>query len=136
MRPWSTQLLASAAALGGCSRCNPDEAPDPLKTEPTVSATVETTLEPEDAGPDAADADADAADAAKPKGKAAPSASLQACCAALRQNAANVAPPNNAYMLQAAAACDVAVKQGKDKASVTAIVQGALKGAGMPAACR
>jgi hypothetical protein len=89
-------------------------------------------LEVEDAGEDVEDADADA----KKLGPYKPAASLKACCAALSQNAASAPPPTNMYMLQAAAACNAAVAQGKDKASVVGIVSGALKGAGMPAACR
>lgn len=112
MRPWSTLLLASAAALGGCSRCNPDEAPDPLKTEPTVSATVETTLEPEDAGPDAADADADAAAAAS----AAASAALDALVAMRDAEGAHLAADLGARLDAMAATFDALAAAGADAA--------------------
>jgi len=129
-------LTAPLVIAGGCDRCKKDDGPPPL---PTTTATADpapdVNLEPEDAGEDvddAGDADADA----KPSGKYVPAASLKACCAALSQNAASAPPPTNMYLLQAAAACNAAVAQGKDKASVIGIVSGALKGAGMPAACR
>jgi hypothetical protein len=39
-------------------------------------------------------------------------------------------------MLYAASACDAAAAVGKDKASVIGQIQTALKGAGLPAACK
>ncbi|MEZ4226932.1 MAG: hypothetical protein R3B13_38680 [Polyangiaceae bacterium] len=123
-------LSASSVIYTGCKK---DEPPPPLpSSEPAAAPSAPLQLAIEDAGPEA-DADADAA---KPKGPYKPAASLKACCAALAQNAASAPPPTNMYMLQAAAACNAAVAQGKDKGSVVAVVQGALKGAGMPAACR
>jgi hypothetical protein len=129
-------LLAPLAMAGGCDKCKKDTAPPPLPTATeTASAAPEVALTVEDAGEDVEDADdGDAADAAKVVYK--PAASLKNCCAALAQNAASAPPPTNIYLTQAAAACNAAVAQGKDKASVIAIVSGALKGAGMPAACR
>lgn len=128
-------FLAPLVMAGGCDKCKKDEAPPPLPaaTESAKPPEPETKLEVEDAGEDVEDAsDGDAA----PKGKYVPAASLKACCAALQQNAASAPPPTNMYLMQAAAACNAAVAQGKDKGSVIAIVQGAVKGAGMPAACR
>ncbi len=130
-------VLAPLVMAGGCDRCSKpkDEAPPPLPpTTASVTATPTTTLTIEDAGEAVSDA-ADA-DAAKKPGPYVPAASLKACCAALAQNAANAPPPTSVYLLQAAAACNAAVAQGKDKASVIGIVSGALKGAGMPGACR
>lgn len=114
--------------------CKKEEPPPPLPSAaPAATPSAPLVLEVEDAGDDgdAGDADADAK-----VGKGVPAASLKACCAALAQNAASAPPPTNMYMMQAAAACNAAVAQGKDKASVVGIVSGALKGAGMPAACR
>jgi hypothetical protein len=115
------------------SGCKKDEPPPPLPSAaPAATPSAPLVLEVEDAGDDGdGDADADAK-----VGKYVPAASLKACCAALAQNAASAPPPTNMYMMQAAAACNAAVAQGKDKASVTGIVSGALKGAGMPGACR
>jgi hypothetical protein len=127
--------LLPAVLFGGCNRCNPDKDPEPLPEASTTTTTPETSLEVEDAGEDVEDAAADAdADAKKPVGV--PAANLKACCQALSQNAASAPPPTNLYMQQAAAACLAAVAQGKDKSTITGIVAGALKGAGMPAACR
>ena len=117
------------------SGCKKEEPPPPLPSAAPVSTpSAPLVLGVEDAGDDgdgdAGDADADA------KGKGQPAASLKACCAALAQTAASAPPPTSLYMMQAAAACNAAVAQGKDKSSVIGIVSGALKGAGMPAACR
>ena len=114
--------------------CKKDDPPPPLPSAaPASTPSAPLVIEVEDAGDDgdAGDADADAK-----VGKGVPAASLKACCAALAHNAASAPPPTSLYMMQAAAACNAAVAQGKDKASVTGIVSGALKGAGMPAACR
>jgi hypothetical protein len=123
-------LPASALAYAGCKK---EEPPPPLPSAaPANTPTAPLVLEVEDAGEDVEDADADA----KPTGPYKPAASLKACCAALQQNAASAPPPTNMYMLQAAAVCNAAAAQGKDKASAAGIISGALKGAGMPAACR
>ncbi|MBK7581481.1 MAG: acyltransferase [Myxococcales bacterium] len=122
-------LPAGIAFHAGCKK---EEPPPPLPSAaPASTPSAPLVLEVEDAGDDgdAADADADAK-----KGTYVPSASLKACCNALAQNAASAPPPTNMYMMQAAAACNAAVAQGKT--SVAGIVSGALKGASMPAACR
>jgi len=74
---------------------------------------------------------------APPKSSASKSSgSLAACCAALRQNAANAPEPNKGYMTYAAQLCDTAATMGKEKASIVANIQTALKGAGLPSACK
>jgi hypothetical protein len=128
-------FLVPAVLFGGYNRCNPNKDPEPLAEASTIpSSQPETSLVIEDAGEDvedAADADADAK-----KVTGVPGPNLKACCNALAQNAASAPPPMNLYMQQASAACLAAVAQGKDKTAITSIVQGALKGANMPAACR
>jgi hypothetical protein len=58
------------------------------------------------------------------------------CCAALESNA-NLAPsPNKEIFLTAAGLCKGAVGAGQSNAQVTAVVQGALRGLGMPTACK
>lgn len=124
-------LPLSAVLYGGCKK---DEPPPPLPSAaPATTPSAPLVLEVEDAGDDgdAADGDADG-----PKGPFKPAASMKACCNALSQNAASAPPPTNMYLLSAAAACNAAVVQGKDKSTISGIVAGALKGAGMPAACR
>jgi hypothetical protein len=121
--------------LGGCSRCQKDQDPVPLPAQPDASS--EPTVLAVDAGPDAdadaADADADAKK--KPSGPG-PTAAMRKCCNALAQNAENAPEPTKTYMKLAAASCHAGVAQGKDKASIIAIVTGALRGAGLPAECK
>jgi hypothetical protein len=70
------------------------------------------------------------------KGGGSKASSLQSCCNALAQNAANAPEPNATYMKQAAATCGVLAAQGKDSGTAVAILAGILKGAGMPASCK
>ncbi|MCB9576774.1 MAG: acyltransferase [Polyangiaceae bacterium] len=123
-------LPVTVVSYAGCKK---EEPPPPLPSAAPVSTpSAPLELAIEDAG-DEGDADAEAGP--KKTGPYKPAPSLKACCNALAQNAANAPPPTNAYMLQAAAACNAAVAQGKSSGSVLAVVRGALKGAGMPAAC-
>lgn len=124
-------VLAAAMVLPGCKK---DEPPPPLPVEPAPVATAEAPLElkPEDAGVPPKPAE-------KPKtgtGTASSAGSLQNCCAALTQNAASAPEPTRTYMLQAAAMCSAAAATGKDKQSITGVLTGALKGAGLPVACK
>lgn len=124
--------LWSLVAMGGAA-CQKDEPPPPLPAAPKpVEAVAEAPLElkPEDAG-----APIEPKPAA-PKSGGTKSGSLQACCAALRQNAVNAPPPTKDYMLYAAGACDLAAAQGKDKASAIGAITAALKGAGLPTSCK
>lgn len=123
-------VSASALALPGCKK---DEPPPPLPIEaPAATAEAPLQLKPEDAGvPPKVEE--------KPKatgGARSSAGSLQKCCAALQQNAVNAPEPTRTYMLQAAAVCSAAVAQGQDKSSITAALTNALKGAGMPVACK
>jgi hypothetical protein len=124
-------LLLSVLALGGAA-CQKDEPPPPLPApkavEPVAQAPLE--LKPEDAGAPVVPKPA------TPKSGVSKAGSLQACCAALRQNAVNAPEPTKGYMLYAAGACDLAATQGKDKSSAVGVIQAALKGAGLPAQCK
>ncbi len=113
--------------------CNKEEAPPPPPASAAPSAESVPTLEMEplpdpvvDAGPEVK----------KGTGGGRSAGSLQACCDALMQNAAAAPEPTATYMKQAAATCGSLAAQGKDKASIIGILQAALRGAGMPAACR
>jgi hypothetical protein len=114
--------------------CRKDEPPPPLPAapkavEPVAEAPLE--LKPEDAGKPPEPA------AAPPKSSGSKSSgSLAACCAALRQNAANAPEPNKGYMTYAAGICDLAATQGKEKASIVGSIQAALKGVGLPTSCK
>lgn len=138
MKHTSFAGFLSAGALGwlllgaGVGACKKDEPPPPLpapKAVETAEAPLE--LKPEDAG-----APVEVKPAATKSGGGQKSGSLQACCAALRQNAVNAPEPTKGYMLYAAGACDLAAAQGKDKSSAVAIITSALKGAGLPTACK
>ena len=99
-------LLGLALAVG----CEEDEAPPPLPAATAAPAPTEAViLMPEEEAP------IDAGEE-KPKkyvgGKAAPKASLKACCAALQQNAQNAPEPTKTYMTSAAATCNALVIQG------------------------
>jgi hypothetical protein len=61
---------------------------------------------------------------------------LTKCCTALQQNAQSAPPQNQQAMLAAAGICNALAAQGKEKNSIVAAIQGALRGAAMPAACR
>jgi len=122
-------LSALSLSVVGCKK---DEPPPPLPSaapsaEPAPVLAIEPIAEP-------------VVDAAAPvkqgTGTARPAASLSACCAALMQNAASAPEPTATYMKQAAATCSSLAEQGKDKASIIGILQAALRGAGLPAACR
>jgi hypothetical protein len=120
-----------AAGYAGCKK---DEPPPPLPSAapaPTPTPTEALTLVPEDAG-----APVDAGDDADAGRKVGPGTSMAKCCAALTSNA-NLAPsPNKEILLGAAAACSAAVGAGAGNAQVLSAVQGALRGLGMPAACK
>ena len=130
-------VCRSAAWIGvlGASllACPKDEPPPPLPAapkvvEPVAEAPLE--LKPEDAGKPPEPAVAPKAATHKATG------GLATCCAALRQNAVNAPEPNKGYMTYAAGVCDLAAAQGKEKASIVSAIQTALKGAGMPSACK
>lgn len=123
--------VLSVLAFGGAA-CQKDEPPPPLPApkpvEPAAEAPFE--LKPEDAGAPVVPKPP------APKSGGTRSGSLQACCAALKQNAVNAPEPTKGYMLYAASACDLAATQGKDKASAVGVIRAALKGAGLPADCK
>jgi hypothetical protein len=138
--------LAPAALLlllvaDGCKK--KDEEPPPIPSAapaptPVAAPTPVVVMPEEDA---AADAPVDAPPDVKKTGTAAPAdvAGLRACCNALQQNAASMPPPQNAYAISAATLCQGMV-QAMATGSITkggalGAIGGALKGAGLPAAC-
>jgi hypothetical protein len=126
---WRTTALA--LVLGSAVGCKKDEPPPPLPEPKAVVTAEEAPLElkPEDAGAPVQEKVAPKPTARKPTG-------LAQCCAALRQNAASAPEPTKGYMLYAAGACDLAAAQGKDKQSAVSMLTNALKGAGLPTACK
>jgi hypothetical protein len=132
LTPLGLGLVVTTLAAGYAG-CKKDEPPPPLPSAapaPTPTPTEQLTLVPEDAG--AVDA-GDDADAGKRTGTG---TSMASCCNALASNA-NLAPsPNKEILLTAAGICKGAVGAGQGNAQVLAAVQGALRGIGMPAACK
>jgi hypothetical protein len=128
--------LILAAVFVGFTGCKKEEPPPPMPSAapaPTPTPTEPLTLVPEtpvvDAGPEDAGATAH-------HGGTSGGAGLAKCCAALASNAALAPSPNKEYLQAAAQACSIAVGAGASNASVLAAVQGALRGAGMPASCK
>lgn len=123
-----------ATQLGGCKK---DEPPPPLPSAPSVAATPAPTapLELVPEAPPVASASASASAAPHTGGVSAASA-LKKCCSALTQNAASAPEPNKTYMLQAAAVCNAAVGAGQASGTAFSAITAALRGAGLPTACK
>lgn len=121
--------LATGSFLG----CKKDEPPPPLPSAapaatPTPPAALE--LAPEEVPVDAG------VDAGKKVGGGGGGQSMKKCCQALLQNAESAPEPNKTYMKQAGAMCQSLAGTGQGQASILAAISGALRGAGMPSACR
>ncbi len=122
--------LTSMLATLALTSCKKDEPPPPLPSAaPQVTPPPQAVeLQPiAEALPDAA------APTLAKKGVAGKPASIAACCAALEQNAASAPEPNKTYMMQAAAFCK---SQGAANAAIVGVLQGMLRGAGLPASCK
>lgn len=126
--------LIVAAVVGGYTGCKKEEPPPPMPS--AAPAPTPTPTEPLTLVPETPLVDAGAADAATPKKVGTGGSSLAKCCSALASNAALAPEPNKTYLNAAAQACSVAVGAGASNAAVLAAVQGALRGAGMPASCK
>jgi hypothetical protein len=123
-------LALASMATTGCKKETPPPPPLPPAESATAPAALE--LKPIDAAVPEEEDD-------KPKGKGGghkASGGLSACCAALAQNSTMAPEPTKTYMVQAAALCQAAAAQGKDKAAAMGLILGALKGAGVPTACK
>jgi hypothetical protein len=133
LTPVGTGLMLVTLLAGyGCKK---EEPPPPMPSAapaPTPTPTEPLTLVPEtplvDAGPEVPDAGVHHTGGG--------ASGLAKCCSALASNAALAPSPNKEYMQAAAQACSIAVGAGASNAAVLAAVQGALKGAGMPASCK
>ena len=128
-------VLSVVAASTVATGCKKEEPPPPLPSaQPVTAAPAPLQLKAEDAG---VKMPVDSGVKKKVVGKGGGmGGGLGPCCAALQQNAVSAPPPTNGYMLQAAALCSALAAQGKDKAAIGGMLLGALKGAGMPAACK
>jgi hypothetical protein len=127
-------VISVACAGFAAQGCKKEEPPPPLPTAaPVVTTAAPLQLKAEDAGvklpPDAG--------VKKKVGTGTGGGSLSACCAALAQNATlQPTPEMKNALTYAAAACSAAAAQGKDKSSAMGLIMGALRGAGLPTACR
>jgi hypothetical protein len=136
IRPFAFLLISLVLPIASLSfvSCKKEEAPPPLPSaapasEPAPLLALEPVNTPEpDAGTEVKKVGGG--------GVAKPSGNLQACCNALRQNAASAPEPTKTYMGQAADTCGVLAAQGKEAGSAIAILTGLLRGAGVPAACK
>jgi len=122
--------LTSTLGMLSLTSCKKEEPPPPL---PSAAATPTPAPQAVELQPIAeAVADAGTAVTKKATGGGKP-VSVSACCAALEQNAASAPEPNATYMKQAAAFCRA---QGGSNPAVLGALQGMLRGAGLPAACK
>src|SRR5664280_2575445 len=122
--------LTSMMAMLPLTACKKDAPPPPLPSAAPQAAPPPQQVELQpiaEAVPSAsAEATAKKATGVKP-------ASIAACCAALEQNAASAPEPNKTYMTQAAAFCKA---QGGANPAIIGMLQGMLRGAGLPASCK
>jgi hypothetical protein len=122
----AASLVLATFAVTGCKK---DEPPPPLPSAaPVATAPAPLQLKPEDAGVKAP------VDAGKKKvGGGGGGGGITACCKALMQNAQSAPEPTKTYMLQAGAMCTAT--QGAGRAALGPVLA-ALRGAGVPAACK
>jgi hypothetical protein len=116
--------------------CKKDEPPPPLPSAapaatPTPTAPIE--LVPETTPVASASASASATPV---RTGGSGGSSLAKCCSALSQNAQSAPEPNKTYMLQAAAVCKGAAAAGQASGAAFGAITAALRGAGMPTACK
>ena len=113
--------------------CKKDEPPPPLPSAAPVAATPPPPTQPLELLPEVAPAPSASAEAPKATGTRS-GGSAKKCCTALTQNAQSAPEPNKTYMLQAAAICNAMV--GASGALPSGAITAALRGAGMPTACK
>ncbi|MGC4090495.1 MAG: hypothetical protein QM756_21995 [Polyangiaceae bacterium] len=116
--------------------CKKDEPPPPLPSAAPVATPAPTApveLVPEVPAAPSASASASATPV---KGGVSAAGSLKKCCSALTQNAQSAPEPNKTYMLQAAAVCNAAAGAGQASGAAFGAISAALRGAGMPTACK
>jgi hypothetical protein len=125
-------IVCLGLLLGAPLGCQKEEEPPPLPTAkpaPTPSTLQLVVDDKEDAGKKE--------DEPKKKGSGHGTrrGPLSACCAALRQNAANLPEPSKGYTVTAAAACEAANGSGSPAGAFLGTLTGLLRGAPLPPAC-
>lgn len=127
----AASLLVSTWVVG----CKKDEPPPPLPTaQPVATNPAPLQLKPEDAGVKMPPPDAGAKKKVMHGGGS--SGGLSACCSALQQNSASAPEPTKTYMMQAAQLCKAVAAQGGNKSAFGGMLMNALRGAGVPVACK
>lgn len=130
----STLVPLLVANLSGCKK---DEPPPPLPSAaPAATPPPAAPTQPIELVPEVAPAPSASASAAVTKTGGGGGGSLKNCCNALTQNAQSAPEPNKGYMLQAAAVCNAAAGAGQASAAALGPITAALRGAGMPTACK
>jgi hypothetical protein len=135
LAPFCVSLLVPALA-GLISGCKKEEPPPPLPSATPVAAAPPAPTQPIELVPEVAPAPSASASAEPAKVGTGSSSSLKKCCSALTQNAQSAPEPNKTYMLQAAAMCNAAVGAGQASGAAMGVISAALRGAGMPTACK
>jgi hypothetical protein len=128
-----TPVLCLSLAMGGAlAGCKTEETPPPLPTTKPAPTPTTVTLVADEAE------DAGTKEDKKKKGGVGgrPRGPLTACCAALRQNSANLPEPSKGHMSTAAAACEAANGSGTAPGAFIGTLTGLLRGAPLPPACR
>jgi hypothetical protein len=133
LAPLLVSLLVPLGALQ-VAGCKKDEPPPPLPSAAPAATTPPPPTQPLELVPEVAPAPSASASAEPPKTGGGGGSSMKKCCAALTQNAQSAPEPNKTYMLQAAAICNAAV--GASGAIPSGAITAALRGAGMPTACK
>ena len=128
---FSLAIPALSVTMGGCKK---DEPPPPLPSASPQAAAPPPPTAPIELVPETPIASASASASAAPVRAGGGGGSLKACCAALRQNAASAPEPNKGFMLTAAQICDGAAAAGQTSAAGP--ITAALRGAGLPTACK
>lgn len=129
-------LLSALVPLvaSGVVACKKDEPPPPLPS--ATPATTAAPTAPIELVPEELPAPSASASASAPRPGGGSASSLKKCCSALTQNAQSAPEPNKTYMLQAAAVCNAAAGAGQASGAALAPINAALRGAGMPTACK
>jgi hypothetical protein len=134
LAPLLVTLVVPLGAIGAAG-CKKDEPPPPLPSAAPAATTPPPPTQPLELVPEVAPAPSASASAEPVKtGSGSAGSSLKKCCSALTQNAQSAPEPNKTYMLQAAAICNATV--GASGAIPAGAISAALRGAGMPTACK
>jgi hypothetical protein len=133
LAPVFLSALVPALVLGSAG-CKKDEPPPPLPS--AAPAATPTPTAPIELVPEVPVVPSASASAEPPKAGGGGGSPLGKCCSALSQNAQNAPEPNKTYLLQAAVVCKAAAGAGQASGAAQSAISAALRGAGMPTACK